>query len=272
MVDLAIIIVSYNTRDDLLACLRSLVEAPPKTTHEIMIVDNASSDGSAGAARAVGGVRVIDAGANVGFARANNLGIRQTASRMVMLLNSDTIVQAGAVDALVADLTAHPEAGIVGPRIVDANGKPEISFGAMIGPLAEFRQKRLGRRYQRGSRAAEQWVERMARQAHYPDWVSGACLLVWREAAEDVGLLDERYFIYAEDVDFCAAVRATGRKVRFTPAAEIVHLRGRSVATNRTAVNAAYRRSQVAFYEKHHPAWAPVLRAYLRLRGQLPPS
>ena len=108
--------------------------------------------------------------------------------------------------------------------------------------------------------------------AGQPDWVSGACLLVRRVAAEQAGLLDERFFIYAEDVDFCAAVRAHGHKVRFTPAAQIVHHRGRSVATNRSLVDAAYRRSQIAFYEKHHPAWAPWLRAYLRLRGKLPPA
>jgi len=102
------------------------------------------------------------------------------------------------------------------------------------------------------------------------DWVSGACLLVHRADAEAVGLLDERYFLYTEDVDFCAAIRARGRRVLFTPAAQIVHLRGRSRATAAAAMDAAYRRSHIAFYEKHHPAWAPLLRLYLRLKGQLP--
>ena len=98
------------------------------------------------------------------------------------------------------------------------------------------------------------------------DWVSGACLLVRRHDAEAVGLLDERYFLYTEDVDFCAALRARGRRVLFTPAAEVTHLRGRSRASAADAMNPAYRRSHVAFYEKHHPRWAPVLRAYLRVR------
>jgi N-acetylglucosaminyl-diphospho-decaprenol L-rhamnosyltransferase len=102
------------------------------------------------------------------------------------------------------------------------------------------------------------------------DWVSGACLLVRRADAEAVGLLDERFFMYTEDVDFCASVRARGRAVLFAPAAEIVHVRGRSRQTAPRAAEAAYRRSQVAFYEKHHPRWAAVLRFYLRVRRRLP--
>jgi GT2 family glycosyltransferase len=102
------------------------------------------------------------------------------------------------------------------------------------------------------------------------DWVSGACLLVHRADAERVGLLDERYFLYTEDVDFCAAIRRTGRRVLFTPDSRVVHLRGRSRGTAPAAMNAAYRRSHLAFYDKHHPRWAPLLRLYLRLKGQLP--
>ena len=103
------------------------------------------------------------------------------------------------------------------------------------------------------------------------DWVSGAALLAYRADLQAVGLLDERYFLYTEDVDLCAAIRARGRRILFTPAATITHLRGRSRATSPAASNAAYRRSHLAFYEKHHPRWAPVLRVYLRLKGQLPP-
>ncbi len=270
MADLAIIIVSYNTRDDLCVCLRSLHEPPPATSHETVVVDNGSGDGSADAARAWGGVRVIEAGTNLGFARASNLGIRSSAGEFVLLLNSDTIVPPGAIDALVADLRAHPEAGIVGPRIVDSHGRPEISFGPMMGLLNEMVQKTRGRLYARGTRAIVAGVDRRVRSEHYPDWVSGACLLVRRAVAEEVGLLDERFFIYGEDVDLCAMVRRRGYRVRFTPVAEIIHHRGRSVAKNRAGVNAAYRRSQVAFYEKHHPFWALWLKAYLWLRGKLP--
>jgi GT2 family glycosyltransferase len=137
----------------------------------------------------------------------------------------------------------------------------------MIGPLSELRQKLLFRGQVNGVPLLSRFVERATRRQGTPAWVSGACLLVRRGDAEAVGLLDERYFMYTEDVDFCAAIRKRGRKVLFTPDIEIVHLRGRSAATAPAATRDAYRRSQLAFYEKHHPAWAPLLRIYLRLRG-----
>ena len=259
MIDVSIIIVSFNARADLERCLESLHASPPRASHEIVVVDNGSSDGSVASARRSSDVLVIESGANVGFARANNAGIRASTGTTLLLLNSDTVVPPGAIDRLLGELDAQPDVAVVGPRLVDANRHAELSFGRMIGPWNEWRQKRLARSGQ---------VESITRQRHYPDWVSGACLLVRRSDAEAVGLLDERYFMYAEDVDFCAAIRARGRRVLFTPDVQVVHLRGRSVATARDETQAAYRRSQIAFYEKHHPFWAPILKLYLRLRRQ----
>jgi GT2 family glycosyltransferase len=255
----AIIIVSHNTRDDLARCLDALHSARPRVSHEIVVVDNHSTDGSAEAVRRWPDVRAIELGSNAGFAHANNIGLRATSSTNVLLLNSDTIVPPDALDRLVAELDRDPAVAVVGPRLVDGSGHAELSFGRMIGPLNELRQKRL---------AASDDVDRLTRQRHYPDWVSGACLLVRRADAEAVGGLDERFFMYTEDVDFCAGIRARGRRILFTPDVEIVHLRGRSAATAPLATNQAYRRSQIAFYEKHHPRWAPVLKLYLRIRGQ----
>ena len=205
---------------------------------------------------------------NVGFAAGNNAGIRMTSAELLLLLNNDTVVPAGAIDRLIARLDADPAAAIAGPRLVDERGRVERSFGPMISPFGELRQKIVTRLHERGFGPMSAWVRRSARREQYVDWVSGACLLVRRFVAERVGLLDERYFLYTEDVDFCASVRAAGWKVLFTPAAEILHSRGRSRATAPSASNQAYRRSHLAFYEKHHPRWAPVLRAYLRLKGR----
>ena len=256
----SVVIVSFNARSDLERCLESLRAAPPQASHEVLVVDNHSTDGSAESARRVPGVRVIQQATNVGFARANNAGIRASTGTAVLLLNSDTIVPPGAIDRLTAALDAEPDVAIVGPRLVDGSGRAELSFGRMIGPLNEWRQKRAARRAN---------IESLTRQRHYPDWVSGACLLVRRRDAEAVGLLDERYFMYAEDVDFCAAVRARGRRVLFMPDVEIVHQRGRSAAAAPAETRSAYRRSQIAFYEKHHPFWAPILKLYLKVRGQI---
>ena len=268
---LSIVIVSFNTRADLERCLDSLFVAPPSVTHEIVVVDNASRDGSPGAVRARWpSVRVIEQATNEGFSAANNAGIRGSAGELILLLNSDCVVPPGAVDALIARLTATPEAAVAGPRLVDGAGRPELSFGSMISPLAELRQKCTLVLYERRVGFMERRVIQATGREQYVDWVSGAALLAYRADLQAVGLLDERYFLYTEDVDLCAAIRARGRGILFTPAATITHLRGRSRATLPAASNAAYRRSHLAFYEKHHPHWAPVLRLYLRLRGQMP--
>lgn len=272
MRELTIVIVSFNTRAELEACLGSLASAPPSIPHGITVVDNASSDGTVEALRARWpGLHVISSDRNVGFAAANNLGIRHADTEFVLLLNSDTLVPAGAIDTLVRTLKGDAGAAAVGPRLVGRDGRPEISFGPMMGPFNELRQKVLGRLYDRRWPAAVRLVTRMTSRPQRPDWVSGACLLVRRSDAMAAGLIDERYFLYAEDVDFCAALRSLGRHILFTPDAEVVHLRGASGRSRPVQTNRAYRRSQIAFYEKHRPAWAPVLRAYLRLRGQLPP-
>jgi N-acetylglucosaminyl-diphospho-decaprenol L-rhamnosyltransferase len=267
IVELSIIIVSYNTRADLERCLQALHETPAKVSHEIIVVDNSSRDGSAEAARQWAGVQVIETGSNLGFARANNIGIRASAGEALLLLNSDTIVPPHALDSLVGELKRDASVGVVGPRLVDATGRPELSFGSMIGPFTEIRQKTLVRGQERGWGFATAWINRATRRNQFPDWVSGACLLVRRADAEAAGLLDERFFMYAEDVDFCAAIRAGNRRIRFTPDVTVVHLRGQSARTARAATDTAYRQSQMAFYEKHHPRWAPILRLYLRIRG-----
>jgi N-acetylglucosaminyl-diphospho-decaprenol L-rhamnosyltransferase len=265
---LAIVIVSYNVKGELDRCLRSLLGETAAFPTTIAVVDNQSSDGTLGWLReAWPAVLAIDAFGNLGFSRANNLGIRATASDLVLLLNPDTEMLPGALATLVGELLAHPETAAVGPRLVDADGRPEISFGPMISPWAEFTQRRLVRAYEAGAGWAVERVDRDTRRAGERDWVSGACLLARRTDLEAVGLLDERYFMYTEDVDLCAALRARGRRVRFVPEATVRHLRGRAAASAPRATEARRRESQVAFYRKHHPGWAPLLSWWLRRRG-----
>ena len=270
---LTIVIVTFNSAAEIGTCLDSIPAAAPETAHEVVVVDNASADGTLALVRERWPhVRVVEAGANLGFARANNLGIRATASELVLLLNPDTMAAEGSLDRLVAVLDAQPRVAVAGPRLIDEGGRAELSYGAMIGPLAEWRQKLLTRGHARGWPVVAARVERASRQASFPDWVSGACLLIRRADLDRVGLLDERYFLYTEDVDLCAAVRAQGRLVRFCPEAEVLHARGASRASAPGPAGQAYRRSQLAFYRKHHPAWAPVLAAYLKIRGRFPDS
>lgn len=260
---LSIIIVTFNSRGEIDACLRSLTEGI-RIDREIVVVDNASTDDTAAYVRdRWPGVRLIPAGGNLGFARATNIGIRQTFGELVLLLNPDTSVPAGAVDDLVAALERDPQAAIAGPRIVDTHGRAELSFGRMISPISDVWQKTLMAGSRRGWPVIRALVERMTRRTGYVDWVTGACLLALRADLEAAGLLDERFFLYTEDVDLCASIRARGRRVLFVSEVAIRHHRGASAAPAEREL--AYRKSYLAFYEKHHPGWVPVLRLYLKL-------
>jgi GT2 family glycosyltransferase len=264
--------VTYNVRDEIVGCLQSVVGHTDPFPTEIVVVDNGSHDGTVEAVRSRWpAVRVIEAGENLGFARANNVGIRSTPSEFVLLLNPDTVIPPAAIPTLVRALAVHPEAAAAGPRLIDGDGFPELSFGWTMGPFGELRQKILGGLYRRRVQRVVRMVDRWARTGGPREWVSGACLLVRRADLDAVGLLDERYFMYAEDVDLCVSLRKRGREILFVPQAEVVHLRGRSAGRN-PATDRLRRRSQIAYYEKHHPAWVRVLRGYLRLTGKLPPA
>ena len=268
MTSVTVVIVAFNAREDLERCLASLTASQARAATEIVVVDNGSTDGAPEMVAArFPSVRMLRSPGNIGFAAGSNLGIRATASDLILLLNPDTLVPPAAIDRLVDELFQRPQAAAVGPRIVDADGRVEISFGRMPGPFAEAWQKAAGTLHDARVRPVTAAVERATRRARPVDWVSGACLLVRRDDAEAVGLLDERYFLYWEDVDFCAALRERGRQVWFTPAATITHARGRSTAGRRGPVAEAYRRGQVAFYEKHHPGWARIARLFARFRG-----
>jgi GT2 family glycosyltransferase len=263
---LAVVIVTHDSRREIDACLSTLAHHAPAPETQVVVVDSGSTDGTAEHVAAHWpAVRVL-AGLNVGFAAACNRGIAATTSELILLLNPDTEVRPGSLARLVVGLEARPDAAIAGPRIVDGTGRTEISCGAMLSPVAEARRKLLQAALAYRLPPARAWVERQARRGRDVDWVSGACLLVRRADAEAVGGLDERFFLYEEDVDFCAAVRARGRAVLFLPEAEVLHHRGRSTA-GRPAAARAYHASHLAFYVKHRPGWAPLLRLWLRLRG-----
>ena len=262
---LSIIIVTFNSRGEIDACLRSLTEGI-RVDRVVVVVDNASTDGTAAHVRERWpGIRLVELGANLGFARATNIGVQQTFGELILLLNPDTVVGPGTIDRLIDALERDPQTAVVGPRIVNDDGHAELSFGRMVAPLAELRQKTLMVGHKRRLPIVRQLVEQMTRRTRYVDWVTGACLLIYRADMEAVGLLDERFFLYLEDVDLCASIRKRGRRVLFVADVEISHRRGASAAPE--AREAAYRPSYLAFYQKHHPRWVPVLRAYLRLFG-----
>jgi len=263
-----IIIVNHNTRVELLACLASLHAAWPATVESIVVVDNGSTDGTVEHVRQqYPKVLVIALDQNRGFGAANNVALNRSQSEYVLFLNSDTLVPAGSIDRLYERLDAW-RAVAAGPRLVDDTGRPEVSFGPMLSPASEMLQRIRVRLAARNSGIGRWYIRRRLARERRVDWVSGACLLAHRESAMAVGGFDERYFLYEEDVDLCAALRANGGVILFTPQTEVVHLRGRSVRQSPGGAGRSshYDRSHLAFYEKHAPHWVPWLRRWQRRR------
>jgi GT2 family glycosyltransferase len=262
---------TFNSALHIPACLEALHAHAPRASHEILVVDNASTDDTAAlVGRDWPSVGVLQTGANLGFAAANNRGIRATSAERILLLNPDATVTPGAVDTLMDALDRDARVAIAGPRIVDDSGRAELSFGPHIGPLAELVQKVRVVGHARGWPVVSGWVDRATATPQSPDWVSGACWMARRSVLQDVGLFDERFFLYTEDVDLCARVRSAGHVVAFVPTALARHVRGASRASVPDGAQVHYRRSQLAFYEKYHPRGAPLLRTYLMLKGELP--
>jgi N-acetylglucosaminyl-diphospho-decaprenol L-rhamnosyltransferase len=262
------VVVSYNTKDDLRLCLRSLA-ANVSLPLEVVVVDNASTDGSPAAAREEQpSARVIENPENLGFAAAANTGWRAARGSSVLFLNSDAEVTAGAVEALLAVLHARPDVGIVGPRTLGANGHIQVSTGPRLTPLAEWSQRRLVRGVRLGRDAAIRAAEARHSREHEPFWVSGSCLLARRSALEVVDGFDERFFLYEEDVDLCQRVRDAGWRVVFTPAATVRHRLGRSMERAGTRPRLEYHRSHVRYYRKHNGVLATAgLRLAIGARG-----
>jgi GT2 family glycosyltransferase len=247
------VIVSYQAREHLLRALASLASAGLPI--ETIVVDNASADGSADAVRhAFPEVRVLANTENLGFARAANQGIRQARAPRLLLLNPDAELRPGALEALAGALDARPEVVAVGPRTLNADGTVQVSFGPELTLWNEWRQRRLVLGVAARSVAALARAAALAAREHEPAWLSGSCLLLRREAALAVGLFDEDFFLYEEDVDLCLRLRRAGGRILFLPAAEVVHQLGRSMATAPWRARLEYQRSHLRFYRKHRGA------------------
>ncbi len=263
--ELSVLVVNYNAQAHLKKCLESLYQATMPRPFEVIVVDNASDDGSLGMlARDFPQVRVIASPENLGFARANNLAARQAKGCFFLLLNNDTRVPPGSIDTMHRIMQERPEVGALGPMTRNEDGSVQISYGRMISFHAELMQKIVSVFYEAGNRLIRWHVERRSKKEAYPHWVSGACLMLRAAMLEETGFFDDNFFMYAEDVDFCHRVRELGFRVLYTPEAEIVHVKGKSRETANEKVALEYRRSQLYFYLKHYGRIkVRLLKAYL---------
>jgi len=254
--DLSVVIVNWNTRDLLAQCLQSVYDTAGELQIEVIVVDNASADGSVEMVQSrFPQVRLIRNTENVGFTRANNQALAICKGRYALLLNSDAVVLPGSLMTLVRFADAHSKAGIVGARLLNPDGSFQASFTDFPTLWREFLMLsglgRLlhGRWYpSRGPRQSQQTVQ--------ADYVEGACLLVRREAMDEVGVFDEGYFMYAEEVDWCYRMKQAGWEVWFLAQAPIIHYGGGSSRQRRTRSEAELYRSRIRFFHKHYGAEA----------------
>ncbi len=272
---LAVVLLNYRRADLVVDCLASL--APERLEQQnavVVVVDNASGDGSAariGAAIRERGwgawARLVESPRNGGFSAGNNVGIAAVDAAHYLLLNSDTLVRPGAIATLLASLEAQPTVGLLGPRLEDRDGTAqescfrfhtpasELMAAASTGPLS-----RLLARYTIAQPAAD--------APHDTPWISFACVLVRGEALRAIGLLDEAFFMYFEDVDYCRRAWQKGWRVRYEPAARVVHLRGGSSPVKqsfaeRKRVPRYFYASRARYFAKYYGGVAGVVVANL---------
>ena len=230
MSELSICITTLNARQYLRDCLQSLAAYPASVSTEIIVVDNNSNDGTqAMLSEEFPQVRLIQNSRNEGFAKPTNQAMRLADGQYLLLLNPDTLVLEGALDALVDFLKQHAQAGIVGPKVLNRDGSLQMACRRGVSrPWATFSYfLGLSRRYPHSKRFGGYLLNYLDENETYPvDGVSGACMLVRREAAEQIGYLDERFFAYQEDADFCFQAQRLGWLVYYHPEAKIIHYGG----------------------------------------------
>lgn len=254
--DLSIVIVNWNTRELLRQCLETLPDSAAGLEYEVLVVDNASIDSSPEMiASGFPSVQLIRNSSNRGFAVANNQAMEVARGRHLLLLNSDTIPAPGSIAKLVDFLDKHREVGIVGPRLLNGDGTLQASWAAFPTFLSEVLGKNF--RQRRECRTASGVV------AYDVDSVGGACLLIRGEALASVGPLDDRFFMYCEEIDWCYRVRQHGWRVCYTPEAQVVHLGGRSSMQAAAPMKAELYRSKLKFFQKHYGLGSAAILASL---------
>ena len=250
--DLSIIIVNWNTKKLLLQCLESVYQTIKRIEMEemeVFVVDNGSIDGSIAATKErFPEVKFIQNEMNLGFARANNQALNLAKGRYLLLLNPDTQVKNGAIERLISFMDIHPEAGGVGAQLLNSDGSRQNSIANFPSLPTELLNKSLLR-----------WLfpkafpgkERNYLEPIEVDSVIGACMIIRRDAIEQVGLLDEDYFLFLEETDWCYRIKGAGWKIYHVPQAEIYHFQGKGVEVEKKKARVEYYHSRYHFFKKN---------------------
>ncbi len=256
-VDLSVIIVNYNTRDLLRDCLKSVLASEGNLELQVIVVDNGSLDGSPDMVRQeYPEVQLIASDINGGYAYANNLGIHHATGRYVLLLNPDTVLPPTALDSTLSFLETHPEVGVVGPKLVLADGSLDLACRRSFPTLeiALYRLLGLSKRYPSSPRFNRYNLGYLdPDQLSEVDSVVGAFMMMRREALEQAGLLDERFFAFGEDLDLCYRIKVEqGWKVYYNPAVVVTHYKGQAMKQRTVPMTMHFYRAMWLFHQKHY--------------------
>lgn len=266
---ISVIIVTYNNSAATLACLESLFAHHAGTGFEVIVVDNASADGTVNAVReSFPEVTVLAQTGNDGFGAANNIGAHAARGEYLFFVNNDTLFMAPVLDQLAGVLRAHAEASAVAPRLLNVDGSFQVSTGYTPSLRGEWRTKQLQRA------CGEKKADAIAiAQDPTPEWVTAAAIMIRASAFKKIGGFDERFFMYFEDVDLCVRLRGEAGVILYESSITIIHIGGgswKSELTQSDRIREAYRNSQLLFYAKHHGTAQNILiRCFLGVKFAL---
>jgi N-acetylglucosaminyl-diphospho-decaprenol L-rhamnosyltransferase len=260
--DVSVVVVSYNTRDLLRECLRSVQDSALRPL-EVFVVDNGSTDGSPAMVRAeFPGVDLAVPGRNLGFAGGNNVAIRRCRGQFILLLNPDATVAADTIGRLCAALGRWPRAAAAGPRILNPDGSLQSAGYRFPTLLREIRQSKNVNRALTLLLGPDEVPPPPTVEGEV-DWSDGACLMLRKAAVDEIGGLDERYFLFNEEVDWCFNARKAGWSIIVVPDAAVWHHRGQSSsnAKGKSLSTALLVETRLSYYQKNHSAATAMLAA-----------
>ena len=269
--NLSISIVNHNNKEYLKNCLDSIYNHAPETNFEVIVVDNGSSDGSVDVVKhTFPSVNLIENSDNPGFVKANNQGIRASQGRYVLSLNNDTIIEDGTLSGLVRFMEEHPDIGACGPKVLNRDGSFQYqcrrSFPTISSSLFYF--LRLHRLFPRKKRFGQYLMtHRDNDETGEVDSVSGCCIMVRREVIEQVGILDENFIMYGDDLDWCYRMKQASWKVFYVPDYQIVHFGGQSSRKLSRKCIVLFYRAMTIFYRKHYALKHSFIINYLVYAG-----
>ncbi|MBF0119505.1 MAG: glycosyltransferase family 2 protein [Desulfobacterales bacterium] len=273
MYDVSIVIVSYNTKNLTRKCLLSVQKFAGNVSHEVIVVDNASSDGSAEMIESeFNWVKLIRLSNNLGFAAGNNRAIEVAKGRYILLLNSDAFLDKGILENTIAYMDKNPRIGVLGCKLINPDGTLQPSARSLPSPLNKILHiSGLSSRFPKSrffGRVDYSWWDHSAPKI--VGWVVGAYFLIREETISQIGCLDERYFLYFEEIDFCLSAKRAGWDVVFYPLAEVVHIGGQSsLLTNQIISEKGRQRvsirlkSEFRYYRKMYGVLSVIISAFI---------